>query len=118
VFGRRKNIAILLFWIFTFPIVFQSVHIVWHHSHAHADNHILCNEHTTAQAFHYKYSIDSQNDNPCSICDYHFSINDIPKTSIIRSVLPLIQGIFNELEIHFLFQEIFSLKSPRAPPAH
>lgn len=96
--------------------VFQSIHIVMHHSRTHSHNHELCNEYTTTQTFDYKYTIEFPKGKPCLICDCHFSINDLPKISIYRSISLLVQGILNESPIHLHFQELFSLKSPRAPP--
>jgi len=113
---ERKHIAILLYWIFIFPIVFQSFHIVVHHSHTDLHNHELCNHHLPKQSISYDYVIESQHDQSCPICDYQFSINDLPNILFLASVVPLKKGILNELEVHFPFQTLFSHKSPRAPP--
>lgn len=87
-----------------------------HHPSGHSQNYELCNGHEPIQAFQNKYSIELQKHELCPICAYHFSINDIPKASIFRSALPLAQDLFKELVIHLPFQQLFSNKSPRAPP--
>jgi hypothetical protein len=35
VVGLNKNIAIILLWVFIFPVIFQPFHIIWHHSHGY-----------------------------------------------------------------------------------
>jgi hypothetical protein len=113
----HKNIAVLLLGIFIFPITFQSFHIVWHQSHGYRSNLKWYHAEITKRPSQTDLKTAQQKDQPCSICEYQFSINDLPELTIFRSITPVIESSLNELEIQLPFQQTFSIKSPRAPPA-
>ncbi len=112
----RENIAVFLCWIFIFPIVFQSLHIVVHHFNLDFHNSETCNHDASQQAFLHQYTIKTQRDKLCAICNYQFSVNDLPNILFFRSAVPRIKNIFNVIEVRLPFQILFSQKSPRAPP--
>lgn len=112
----KKYIAILLLGIFISPITFQSFHIVWHHSHGSHGDHELCHIKVSAKPLCSVIKTVSQKDKHCLICEYQFPINDLPKVSIFRSITPVIKSSLNEFGIQLYFQQVFSNKSPRAPP--
>jgi hypothetical protein len=58
----------------------------------------------------------SQEEKSCLVCDYEFSINNLPEISIFRITTPITERSFQEKETQAYFQEVSSYKSPRAPP--
>jgi len=112
----RKHIAPLLFGIFFFPILFQSVHIVWHHSHNHNHEHHFCHHIDTAKESQTKYESIFKNEESCLICEYKFPINDSPKVFFINSDIPAIACIYDEIDKQQQYKQVFSDKTPRAPP--
>lgn len=112
----KKHIALLLLGIFFFPIIFQSVHIVWHHPNGYKNQCRHC-EKETAENTSYSFAKDvSQKENICPICEYQFSINDLPIISIFRTIIPEIACLFNEIAVQQQYNQIFSDKTPREPP--
>ena len=112
----RKYIAFLLFGIFFFSITFQSIHIVWHHSHGYKCEHHLCHSELSDKDSQRKSESISEEEKNCPICEYQFSINDLPKTSFFGSVTPVFTKINNELAAHQQYNKVFLEKTPRAPP--
>ena len=111
----NKHIATLLLGLFISPIIFQSVHIVWHHSHSVADNHhvdnVIDNQRLQGEA----KSVLTE-DNHCPICEYKFSIHNLPAIFVFEANLAIIKGIQNETAETLLHQEVYSTKSSRGPP--
>jgi hypothetical protein len=112
----RKHIALLLFGIFFFPIIYQTVHIVWHHSHGYTCEHNQCFQTITNKDLHLNGENISQKENTCPICEYQFSINDLPKISFFNAVIPEFSCVFNEIATQKQYKQVFTDKSPRAPP--
>lgn len=112
----RKHIALLLFGIFFFPILFQSFHIVWHHSHGYKCEHNLCSQTITNTCFHSNDKNVSEKEKTCPICEYQFSINDLPKISFFNAVIPVFACTYNEVATQQQYKQVFSDKTPRAPP--
>ena len=113
----KKHIAFLLFGIFFFPIIFQSFHIVWSHSHVYK-----CEEHnnsskTISNKDFIKYSkYLSETEDTCNICEYQFSINDLPKISFFTAGITVFEVTHNKVATKEKYNQIFSVKTPRAPP--
>ena len=112
----NKNIAIFLLGIFIFPITFQAFHIIWHHSHDYHGHHKLYQVEVTKKPFQTDIRAASQKKKHCPICNYEFSINDLPKVFIFRSINLVIESSLNKLELQLPFQQAISIKVPRAPP--
>jgi hypothetical protein len=112
----RKHIAVFLLGIFCFPIIFQSVHIVWHHSHGYKQEYKICDKGTSEKTSYSFAKNISQKENICPICEYQFSINDLPKNSVFRTIIPEIACLLNEIAVQQQYNQIFSDKTPRAPP--
>ena len=109
----NKHIATVLIGIFFFPLAFQSIHIVWHHDHLHYDCYHVFNSINNSQAA----TISTTGKiNTCPICEYKFSINNLPVISVFRSPIPKINNSINETIMVQLHQQIIERKSPRAPP--
>lgn len=111
----KKHIAVILLGIFIFPITFQSIHIVWHHSHcishkAICHNAVDCHDYTGTAFIH------SNSSNHCPICEYQFSINTLPDIPFFEAVISIIFVIYVILSVTKPHQEIFAVKTPRAPP--
>lgn len=103
--------------MFTFPIVFQSLHIVWHHSNEEADSYI----NTECQSYHYQgfqeESVDTSSESiHCLVCAYKFPKNNIQHVSVFYVVIPLVGKLFRETLVIQPVEQIIALKSPRAPP--
>lgn len=114
--NHRKHIALLLLGIFFFPILFQSVHIVWHHASNHKREHHLCEQKSFDKDAFSKEACLHGKEERCLICDYKFSINDSPKRSFFNLIVPAIAFVFNEADRQQQYKQFFSDKTPRAPP--
>lgn len=117
VINFRKHIALLLFVVFLFPIVFQPVHIVWHHAHGYQCGHHHLHENVSGKDLQAHAENVTEKEHVCAICEFHFAINDLPGHSFVCSVMPAKSRIFNVLVTQHLYRQFFSFKSPRAPPA-
>lgn len=113
----RKIIASFLFVIFFFPITFQSIHIVWHHSHGYKCDHHLCHQKISDKDFHTDGENISEAEKACLLCEYQFSINDLPGISVFSLVIPVFTCIYSENAKEQQYKQVFSDKTPRAPPA-
>lgn len=114
----RNHIALLLFGVFFFPILFQSVHFVRHHSHDYNCEHYLCHQTIADINFHTNGENLSEEVKKCLICEYHFSINELPEISVSGRVIPSITCIYNEIVIQQQHKQVISIKVPRAPPVY
>ncbi len=112
----RKHIASFLFVIFFFPITFQPIHIVWHHSHGYKGKQYLNNKILSDKGSHRNQENISKEVKLCPIGEYQFSINDLPKIAIFSSVIPLFISVYNEIATQQIYKHVFSDKTPRAPP--
>lgn len=112
----RKHIAFVLFGIFFFPILFQSIHVVWHHSHSYKCEHNLCSQTITNKDLHTNGENISEKEKTCSICAYQFAINDLPTISFFNPVIPIFICDYNEIATQHHYKQVFSDKTPRAPP--
>jgi hypothetical protein len=112
----KKHIAYLLFGIFFFPILFQSVHIVWHKSKANKNEHHCCHSEACDKDSSEKTENISQKEDVCQICEFHFSLNDLPTISIFSSVIPAFTCSLNVETSRQYYRQDLIKKSPRAPP--
>jgi len=111
----KNYIAIVFLGIFVFPMVYQPYHIVVHHSEEILCHHTCC--HTeTEQSSDVQFKIFSENDEPCPICNYHFPIKNLPKVFHFTSSLAVFEGFINPLQQIRIYQQLVSIKIPRAPP--
>ncbi|NPD84094.1 hypothetical protein HNS38_04950 [Lentimicrobium sp. L6] len=110
---HRLHIASILFWIFLFPIIFQSIHIVWHHDHEHHCEHELA---ISGKGIHQNHQAFCEKEDSCDICEYQLTINDLPRTSLFPSFIPTISFKTKEIAPKLPLKIRFSNKSPRAPP--
>lgn len=111
----KKHIAVIILGIFIFPITFQSIHIVWHHSHRISYN-VPCHNTVDCPGSTETAILHSSSISHCPICEYQASINALPDISFFEAVIPTICSIFKVLSVTKTHQEVFALKSPRAPP--
>lgn len=112
----RKHIALLLFGIFFFPILFQSLHIVWHHSHGYKCEHTHCSQTVTNTDFHSDKENVSEKEKTCIICEYQFSINDLPIIPFFNPAIHTIACNYTKTANQQQYKPVFSDKTPRAPP--
>lgn len=110
----RKHITFLLFGVLVFPILFQSVHIVWHNSQTNKNHY--CQKETCDNDSADKTENISQEEDVCQICEYQFSLNDVPNIFIFRPILPEIASTLTGIAAPQQYNQVFSEKSPRAPP--
>ena len=114
----RKHIALLLFGILFFPILFQSLHIVWHHSHGYKCKPTLCSQTITTTDSHSNNKYVAEEENTCPICEYQFSTNDLPKISFFNPEIPAIACNYIKIANQQQYKQFFSDKTPRAPPVN
>lgn len=112
----KKHITVLLIGIFFFPVVFQSIHMVWHQSHSSSCEHHECNHKpptNTTQPFAEKCI---KNNETCPVCFYQFSINNVTKISHLTIQIIAKTCHYKAIAIAQQYQQVFAEKSPRAPP--
>lgn len=112
----RKHIALFLLGIFFFPILFHSAHIVWHQSIKHKCEHDICRKKLSLNDLDKQHEGISEKVESCLICEYKFPISYTTKIFFFHSVIPASACIFNELDKQQQFKQVFSDKTPRAPP--
>ena len=96
------------------PILFQPVHVVWHFSIGHA-NEPHCCHFETSDKNSCSESIQPEEVH-CLLCEFEFSINDLPEISCPKIVIPVFVFIYNEIATQQYFKQVFTDKTPRAPP--
>jgi hypothetical protein len=114
----KEHIAFLLFGIFFFPFLFQSLHILWHHSHVNKSEHNQYFQTITKTDFHSNGENVSEKKYKCPICAYKFSINDLPKIYFYYSIISVIACIYIELVQQYKYMQVFLVKTTRAPPVN
>lgn len=106
-----KHIAISFLLIFVIPIIYQPVHIVLHHSDDGSECSHQCR--TTKKKTGFP---GVQKDNHCFICEYEFTVTDLPE----ENGTTFSENCFAELKVareqKSAVNEEFNLISPRAPP--
>lgn len=119
-FGLLKfkiHIVIALLGIFTFPIAFQSIHIIGHHSHGFMVDQHICGTNAVDECAQAEAIDGSEKENQCPVCTYQFVIKSLSEAPFFTSILPVSLGWFNEIVIIRTDLPVFSNKSPRAPPS-
>ena len=113
----RKHIALYVFGIFIFPILFQPVHVIWHHSN---ETPVCTSCHvsdTGGQCANSKdeNSIDKQ-EKHCLVCSYEFSITQLPDFVIFECNIDIAEELPTETPISQPCKTVCRTKTPRAPP--
>jgi hypothetical protein len=112
----NKHIAIVLLGIFTYPIFFQSIHIVWHHSHGLNNSFVDRKYSENEKSFDNVIAHLSNTEVCCPFCEYKFSINNLSKSSLFECNIFKIDNNYIDIVINQFRPCIQSKKSPRAPP--
>jgi len=110
-----RNIALSLLVIFVYPIFFQPLHVVWHHSHGVE----CCGSHGTCQLDHSQKHIGThleETTDDCPICKFEFSINNLPEKSVNKFHNQEFIFKFIETKVTEFVPPFLLLKTPRAPP--
>lgn len=116
-----QHIALLLFGIFFFPILFQPLHVLWHktvdeaHAHHH-DGGACCSIPVFDKHAQEKGDVLSEKESVCPICAYHFSVNELPVPVLFHSVVWFARDAFEDTLVRCFPQQILAQNSPRAPP--
>lgn len=112
---KRRHIALVLLGVFIFPIAYQPYHTVRHHSkdlHCHHN----CSHAKQEKPAGLHLDVFSAKKEHCSICEYHFPVNDLPKLFFFTSATSILKSSNYELKIKRAYQQVVSTKTPRAPP--
>jgi hypothetical protein len=113
---QKKHIALIGLGLFVFPIIFQSGHIVWHHSLEHSEKagHSCCSEaHTCFSDGLAQVRSDAE---PCILCEFDSFINTVPLSGQFNIRVPFFTLSFFIPSANSAFQNKTALKFPRAPP--
>ena len=101
--------------IFLSPILYQSIHIVWHTlSVEKEDVHSCCHEQNISNSS--AIPIISNQQDICPVCNYQFSVNDLSAKQNFEFILQEIFILFKENKKSAYEFQIFYLNSNRAPP--
>lgn len=112
----KRNIAVLSFGIFLFPIVFHSLHVVAHHLHDHDQNNHSLHPGEIEKPAHVHFAAAVIPHKPCAVCAYEFSINEEPFQVAFAASLPAMGTEIAGFVTQGSFHSIVSNQSPRAPP--
>lgn len=112
----KQHIAAVLVGLLVFPIIFQSVHIVWHHSYDHSEiGGLSCCTGNGPDSCEDVSGI-SKNAGHCPICEFQFTVNILPDFSIQMAIIPIVTGTCHDIAPLKPHLQIVALKLPRAPP--
>lgn len=85
--------------------------MVWHQAHGYEGNKL---------SFDKSYNEHQKNIyqkiNLCPIGEYKFFVNDLPNKTIPNFIVPAVKHVQKEIVKQQLYKQVFSEKSPRAPP--
>ncbi|MDD2962313.1 MAG: hypothetical protein PHU33_00055 [Bacteroidales bacterium] len=115
----QKHIALWLFGIFSFPILFQSGHTVLHHLHGYRHTQHQCMLCSTGRPDPTSCAFDEEGDHGegvCPICEYQFSINQLPEATAFDPVVPMFFCNQCQSVVPSYYRPNHTTKSPRAPP--
>jgi hypothetical protein len=112
----KTHITVLLAGFFIFPVVYQSVHLVLHNSNRDKEHHHVCSEHAPAPDPLEGISSLSELKTVCPICEYEFSIKEIPEISVFYCNIPIKHLSYNRTAVRQIYKDFFSKGSTRAPP--
>jgi hypothetical protein len=112
----KRHIAFVLTGFLIFPIIFQSIPVVWHHSYDHSEIaiHSSCSNNDPGSCK--DVSGISTSSGHCPICEYQFTVNILPDCSIQVATVPVITATCHDIATGNPHLQIVALKSPRAPP--
>jgi len=101
------------------PVVFQAVHQLQHyphHNHCNGCDHICQTQSQKEASSHGDFFTIDKESKSCPVCDYKFSINDIPFAEFLSTIIAAKKEDIHERKTATPFQSVFSDTSPRAPP--
>jgi hypothetical protein len=111
-----RNIALFLFGIFSFPLIYQPFHVVVHHGHSHCTHcTVTCSESHSDFGFAI-FDVTEEKEEPCPICNYHFPLNEIPAQVLSLQHIVIETGQVFSVPLKGYSKNIFSNLIPRAPP--
>ncbi|MCB0806664.1 MAG: hypothetical protein KDC05_12765 [Bacteroidales bacterium] len=112
----KNYIAYLLLWIFSFPLVYQSSHIAWHHGEESISCQTGCSSLCGIQDTDTGDHVFSVNTDPCPVCHYEFSVRDIQDAKIYEAKIPEVATWFDHSLVTSLQKQIHIIDAPRGPP--
>lgn len=109
----NQHIAAILLGMFMFPLVFQSVHVLWHHAQVCVD--ACCCKHLEVTSESPSGDITTLEDD-CPICNYLITINGFADPLVHRTSLVVEKRVFVFLATQPPLKQVGGFESPRAPP--
>lgn len=100
-------ISLIVCGLFIYPLIFQSFHIVFHHSHS-APHHI----HKTVNT---PNTVETPQTH-CPLCEYTFILHQSAITSEYHVIVPTIPYEYASVIQEELHVNIPNIRNPRAPP--
>lgn len=110
----KKHIALFVLGIFTFPIVFQPLHVVWHQSHNQHGAEIY--EVFVDISHGHKLSVLNNINHHCLVCEYEIVINSLPQENYFHIIIPFVLNSNYILSVFQPVYQLYSSKTPRSPP--
>lgn len=109
----KKYIGVLFILLYSFPVVYQAVHIIKHQTHG-AHEHSHCSNHHPKTTFYVEANDIDEED--CPICDYQFTLFDEGDRIVSEKYFPT----YYTLEFPFAYPKVSTRyknqNSSRAPP--
>ncbi|MEZ4906343.1 MAG: hypothetical protein R2771_01565 [Saprospiraceae bacterium] len=113
----KKYIALLLIGIFIFPVIFQSLHIIFIHNHNAINSNQQVTIYQNPKNKDKQHTLSQyQSENYCLISSYQLSTNHIPKLPFWGNLATDCDNLLNEIIINRIYKLEYSPKSSRAPP--
>jgi len=112
----KRHIAAVLAGLLVFPIIFQSVHTVRHHSldRSASEGDVCCTGNEPDPCSDGSCLSNSTGD--CPICEYQFTVNGLPDFTIHEAIIPAVTGFYHDVATAKPYLQPVALNSTRAPP--
>jgi hypothetical protein len=112
----KRHIAVSVIGIFLYPMLYQPLHVIHHHGHE-SQVHVcsLDNCHTEKGQEAGTECIEPARKH-CHICDFKFSVNDLPVIHEPFVIYHRYNEIKSEISHSHYCKVDLSLVNPRAPP--
>lgn len=121
-FKNKQHIKLFFLIVFSFSLIYKHVHVLQHKSE---DYQTICCSHKhkceskTINNINLQDTFaENNNTDRCPICEYQFTINNLPKTSFFNIVIPVISFNYADITKQQQYKQTFSDKTPRAPPIY
>jgi hypothetical protein len=110
-----KYHLLLLILVLTYPVFYQSAHIIWH---GHQKQEICCSAELNAKSCENEQEGDQKLEDKCPVCEYEIIINSFAPESIQYFSSNCSSFRYDFVFLDKIITNLNYKKSPRAPPPY